>query len=115
MHSLIRPLLLATLTLTALLPGVTRLARALPAPAPIVFGGSIGLAYNPSRLVIHAGETVQWQGSFSAHPLISDEELWPEQDAGTKFTFTFNTPGTFRYHCGRHGMMQGTVVVEPAN
>ena len=99
----IRDLLLVSLCVGAL--------HAMPAPTRVQFGGPAGLAYNPSRVVVHAGEMVQWQGSFNIHPLISDDNLWPTQATGTSFLFTFTKPGTYRYHCGRHSVMQGTVQV----
>ena len=32
-------------------------------------------------------------------------------DPGHSFSFTFDTPGVFRYHCSPHPEMEGTVTV----
>lgn len=64
-------------------------------------------AYTPSNLVIDPGDTVEWQGSFSNHPLVSDDGLWPTVGTGSTFSYTFNNPGVYRYHCAIHGGPNG--------
>jgi plastocyanin len=114
MRSDIRDLLVAVFALTVLVTAAAPLVAEAVAAATVQFGGNFGLAYSPSRVTVRAGQSVAWQGSFSAHPLISDDGQFPEQTSGTRFTFTFASPGTFRYHCGRHAsIMSGEVVVLP--
>lgn len=73
-----------------------------------------GYAFEPPALEVAVGDTVTWtnQDDF-AHTTASDDELWDsgEIDPGTDFTFTFDEPGTFAYHCGIHNFMMGEVVV----
>jgi len=80
--------------------------------------GCVGLdcTYNPSQVVIQPGETVEWQGSFASHPLVSDDSLWTTVSAGNSFSHTFTMTGTFLFHCAFHGApggvgMAGRVIV----
>lgn len=89
--------------------------RALAAPDDI--GAVIHFvccSYTPSEVVIQPGETVEWDGDFSMHPLVSDDGLWPTNAVGTQFTHTFPVTGTFDFHCFFHGPfgMVGQVVVK---
>ena len=70
-------------------------------------------AYTPSEVVIQPGESVEWDGDFSSHPLVSDDGLWTTQAVGTQFVYTFTMTGTFDFHCAIHGPfgMVGQVVV----
>ena len=73
-------------------------------------------SYTPAKIFITAGDDVNWQGSFSMHPLASDNGLWATRSSGTSFSFTFQNPGDFRYHCTIHGGtggmgMSGEVIV----
>ena len=86
----------------------------------IRFGDALGLAYNPTEVSISIGDTVEWQGDFASHPLVSDDALWPMRSTGTTFAFTFTAPGTYGFHCHLHGApngigMAGKVIVSPAN
>jgi plastocyanin len=72
----------------------------------IKFGGSLGLTYSPSSLSVVVGDTIQWQGDFSTHPLSSTTipdgaQTW-HNGSGTVFNYVVNTPGTYNYHCDVH-------------
>ena len=74
-------------------------------------------AYTPSEVVIQPGESVEWDGDFSSHPLVSDDGLWLTQTVGTQFVYTFTMTGTFLFHCANHGGfggvgMSGRVIVK---
>jgi plastocyanin len=84
------------------------------------------LAFNPSSITIHVGQTVMWRNDDSApHTTTSGTcagqvcTAMPGWDSGTlnsgqSFSHMFNTAGTFTYFCRIHGaMMQGTVIVMP--
>lgn len=73
----------------------------------IHFGGALGTVYSPTQVTIAVGDTVEWQGDFSSHPLVSDDGLWPTHSTGMVFDFAFTTPGTFRFHCQVHGGPNG--------
>src|SRR5262249_39246675 len=71
-------------------------------------------AYNPDGLTIATGTTVTWTNNDSiAHTSTSDTSGWNSGTVapGGSFAFTFQTPGTFPYHCTIHPGMIGTVVV----
>ena len=64
---------------------------------------------DPAR-PINVGDVVTWSyvpGSVRSHPTMSDNGAWatfPMDAANTTFTRTFNTPGSFPYHCTAHGI-----------
>ena len=88
--------------------------------APNVAGAVIHFAccsYTPSEVVIQPGQSVEWDGDFSMHPLVSDDGLWNTPTAGSQFVYTFAMTGTFLFHCAIHGGpggvgMSGRVVVK---
>lgn len=81
-------------------------------PAGAEFLGSD--AFRPANLNVQAGTTVTWMnGDRDSHTTTSDAPGW---NSGTispsrEFSFTFQTAGTYRYHCSFHPGMVGTVVV----
>jgi plastocyanin len=82
----------------------------------VMFGGTLGLNYSPKNVTIRQGDTVEWQGSFSTHPLVSDSGLWTTVNSGSTFSYTFNHPGVYHFHCFFHGslgMVGMVVTVEP--
>jgi len=90
------------------------------ATGPVIHFGcdASGCTYNPSVVVIQPGDTVEWDGDFFSHPLVSDDGLWTTPTAGTQFTHTFPVTGTFLFHCMIHGApggvgMSGRVLVFP--
>ena len=95
--------------------------HAAPAAAgPVIHFGcdAFSCTYNPSIVVIQPGETVEWNGDFTSHPLVSDDGLWITPFAGAQFTHTFPVTGTFLFHCAIHGApggvgMSGRVLVFP--
>jgi plastocyanin len=60
-------------------------------------------SYSPKFVLINVGDTVEWEGGFAGHPLVSDDVLWTTPNSGTSFSHTFNQPGAFRFHCQFHG------------
>jgi plastocyanin len=69
-----------------------------------------------STSTITVGTTVHWTWVDGFHSTTSNTGVWDSGAFGTPHTFdrTFNTPGTFPYHCTVHGiaMMSGTVIVQ---
>jgi len=82
----------------------------------------VSKAFSPlNRTVIH-GTTVQWvNGDSFDHTVTSDPGSGETYDqtvvGGGTFSFTFNTAGTYTYHCQIHGApgtgMHGTITVNP--
>jgi len=73
-------------------------------------------AFFPSSLTVHPGETVTWTNKDSApHTVISDSgnEISSSSLAtGKTYSHTFNTAGTYNYHCSIHPSMKATIIVQ---
>jgi plastocyanin len=73
-------------------------------------------AFSPASITVKKGTTVTWTNQDStAHTVTeTDGQTGPASgDLGTgkSYSFTFNTAGTFKYHCSIHTNMTGTVTV----
>jgi plastocyanin len=74
----------------------------------------VDFAFQPSVIVVGAGETVEWTNTGNAqHTVDSDTEIFESDilNPGQTFSYTFDDPGIFPYHCDIHPHMRGTVVV----
>ena len=81
-------------------------------------------SFSPSTLTVAAGTTVTWTWASTAvdHNVTPDDGATPATSGAPtngphSYTFTFNAPGTYHYHCQVHGAaggagMSGTVVVQ---
>ena len=72
-------------------------------------------AFMPNPVTITAGSTVTWTNNDSiTHTVTSDSGVFDSGNiaAGGRFSFTFNTRGTFPYHCTPHPTMVASVVVQ---
>lgn len=90
----------------------------------ITFGGGVGFAYSPKCMLIAAGQSVSWTGTFSSHPLRpgvggnatagSPNNPITATDTGTTVSFTFPTAGYYPYRCNSHGGsgMNGAIKVQ---
>ncbi|MGD2050200.1 MAG: plastocyanin/azurin family copper-binding protein [Chloroflexota bacterium] len=77
--------------------------------------------FTPAQVTINVGDSVQWvnEGSLP-HNVNADDGSFRSGDPATgpwTYTFTFNTPGTYPYHCEVHGApggigMSGTIIVQ---
>ena len=73
-------------------------------------------SFSPNPINIRVGQMVVWRNNGpSPHTATSDSGVWNSGtlNPGAMFAFTFNSPGTFTYHCDFHPAMRGTVVVAP--
>lgn len=75
------------------------------------------LQFAPQGIRVKPGTTVTWVNSdTAAHNVSQIESHFLSQDVieeGATFSFTFTTPGTYRYQCTfHHPNMNGVVVVE---
>jgi plastocyanin len=79
-------------------------------------------AFSPQFITVTAGSTVRWTNNQVnpfpvTHTTTSDTGLWDSGflSPGNFFTYTFDSPGVYGYHCTIHGLsgsgMYGTVVV----
>lgn len=76
-----------------------------------------GSAYQKSDITIKKGATVVWTNQDSIqHDVTPDEESPAFEGSellnnGQSYSFTFNTVGTYTYHCTPHPFMTGKVTV----
>ena len=65
---------------------------------------------------VNVGDTVTWvfADGGMAHDVVADDKSFrsPLLKSGT-FSYTFDEPGTFSYHCTPHPDMTGSVTVVP--
>ena len=109
------------------------LARDKEVPATVIVRMTDGLRFKPTRVVVHAGDTVEWQNKSSLpHTVTADARRAAEGKevilppgaepfdsgkiaAGGTYRHTFTVPGTYKYICVPHadlGMI-GEVSVQP--
>src|SRR5215208_4290108 len=71
-------------------------------------------SFSPGQITVAPGTTVTWVNKGpSAHTTTADDGTW---DSGTlqqgeDFSFTFDQPGTYTYHCSIHPDMTASVKV----
>jgi len=71
-------------------------------------------AFTPKTLSVSPGTTVTWTNQDDVpHNIVSTDKKFISTvlDTDQKFSFTFDTPGSFPYFCKIHPMMTGTVQV----
>jgi plastocyanin len=78
-----------------------------------------GVQFSPTTVTITQGDSVSWTNAGGLHDVTFDDGSFqqPSAPSGSAWTVTrtFDTPGTFQYHCSVHGTgMSGTVVVNQA-
>ncbi len=73
-------------------------------------------AFVPATLTVPSGTTVTWRNDDAVTHTVMGEQLTFDDsgilDRGQSFSQVLTEPGTYRYRCGPHPSMQGTVVVE---
>ena len=70
--------------------------------------------FGPQELKVKAGTTVTWtNGDDIPHTVVSPNAFRSKvMDTDGTFSFTFTTPGTYKYFCSLHPHMTGTIIVE---
>ena len=96
---------------------VTIVSGASSPPAGYTQGQKTTYGYAPDSIVVVIGKnnTVFWSnGDVAPHTVTSDTGVFDSgnMNSGDTFQYTFNTPGTYSYHCSYHSWMQGTVIVK---
>ena len=72
------------------------------------------MAFSPQRLAASAGATIEWTNRDQvAHTITADDGSWDSGpiEPGATWRRTFDTPGTFAFHCTPHPYMTGAVVI----
>src|SRR5829696_6961642 len=78
----------------------------------------VDFAFQPASLEVPAGTTVTWtNGGAAPHTVTADGGAFDSGRLapGATFSQTFDTAGTFTYHCEIHPQMTGTIVVTEAS
>ena len=74
--------------------------------------------FTPATLTVKAGTTVTWTNKDDIpHAIASATSVFTKSkalDTDDAYSFTFSTPGTYKYFCYLHPHMVGTIVVEAA-
>ena len=72
--------------------------------------------FGPQELKVKAGTTITWTNEDDIpHTVVSPNNFRSKVlDTDGTYTFTFTTPGTYKYFCSLHPHMTGTIVVETA-
>jgi plastocyanin len=71
--------------------------------------------FAPSKVTIKVGGSVTWTNDgSSAHTVTADDGTFDsgQLQKGKTFSRTFDSTGTFSYHCSIHPSMKAQVVVE---
>ena len=106
--------LVLSLAVLVSLPGVVRAADSqITITQP---SDAMSLRYEPSSLTVTAGTTVTWVNNGSTSITVtSPDGLFDSESisAGGSFSYTFDTPGTFRYFCVPYPHMKGVITVSP--
>ena len=74
----------------------------------------IDFAFDPATLEVPIGTTVTWTNQGTApHTVTADDGTFDSGalQPGSTFSVTFDTPGTFAYHCEIHPNMMATIIV----
>jgi plastocyanin len=74
------------------------------------FVSTAGGIFEPSALTINVGDTIVWiQEDVTEHTVTSDDLLFgsPTLNFDERFSYTFDSPGFYRYYCTFHGGIGG--------
>ena len=72
--------------------------------------------FSPSSITVKKGTTVTWTNNDSVGHTVTETDgkdgpKSSDLNQGQSFSFTYNTVGTFKYHCSIHTNMTGSVTV----
>jgi len=102
------------------MPTTTNAAVATTTTAATPAGGAVAVsiedfAFGPAGLTINVGDTVTWTNNEEGvpHTTTSDDGVWDSKNLspGDTFSFTFDQPGTYTYHCSIHPSMTAAITV----
>lgn len=74
------------------------------------------MAFTPDSITVAKGTKVTWvNNDGAAHTVTADDGSFNSGNLtnSKSFSQTFNTPGTYKYHCTLHSGMTGVVIVTP--
>jgi plastocyanin len=72
------------------------------------------MAFNPATITVTAGTTIKWTNKDGVtHTVTSDTGVFDSGNmtGNATFSYSFQTAGTFQYHCTIHPSMTAKVIV----
>jgi amicyanin len=119
MKTILFAFLAAAVLAVMLVSGCTQSSGNNPPPS----GNAVNIqnfAFNPQTLTVSTGSTVTWTNMDSVqHQIAADsgqaaiaDFSSPNMAQGSTYSYTFQTAGTWTYHCSIHPTMKGTVIVQ---
>src|SRR5207253_5608210 len=103
------------MVLVAALLAAPAIASAANSSARIIDCPPASGCFSPNPITIKVGDTVTWTNNGSVtHTSTSNTGAWdtgPIGSGATSSAVSFNSAGTFPYHCAIHPSMTGTVIV----
>ncbi len=105
------------IVLGALAAALFAVLAAAPARAADAAVKIANFTFGPKELKVKAGTVVTWTNEDDIpHTVTSTTLVFKSAplDTDQKFSFTFTTPGVYKYFCSLHPHMTGTIVVEAA-
>ena len=109
----------ASAAASAAAPSEAAPSEAAPSDSPAAGGGDAvtiaNFAFGPASLSVAAGTTVTWTNNDSAaHTATADDGSFDSSSIapGATFSQSFDTAGTFAYHCSIHPNMTATIEVK---
>lgn len=97
---------------------VTPVAAATATPSGVPKPASVTIKdfeFTPASITVAVGSTVTWTNDGpSTHTVTADDGSFDSKDLpkGKTFSQTFQTAGTFSYHCSIHPFMTAEVIVQ---
>ena len=79
-------------------------------------GDTMSLRYDPSSMSVSAGTTITWTNNGSTAITVTSPDGLFDSDSiapGSSFSYTFDTPGSYRYFCVPFPHMKGVITVTP--
>jgi plastocyanin len=74
--------------------------------------GNVRSGFVPTTFTVKKGTRVTWTNADTTdHTVTGNGWTSPTIHAGESWSYTFNTAGSFDYHCNIHPVMQGTINV----
>lgn len=73
------------------------------------------MVFSPNTVKVSKGTKVTWTNKDNTVHTVTGVNGGPDSgniNPGKSYSFTFDTAGTFTYHCNLHSSMTGTVIVE---
>jgi plastocyanin len=94
----------------------TQPATTSPPPSPQTYAVTISnFSFSPATITIKVGSTVTWTNKDgTTHTVTSNSGVFDSGNLAPNatFSYTFNSAGSFSYHCSIHTYMTGTIVVQ---